>query len=65
MAPDKERIFKRGFGNNTGLGLTLSWNILSITGLTIRETGIPGKGARYAIRVPEESFRPGKNSIAG
>jgi hypothetical protein len=31
--------------------------ILSITGLTIRETGIPEKGVRFEIRVPEGSYR--------
>ncbi len=43
-ADDKERIFDRGFGKNTGLGLALSREILDITGITIRETGEPGKG---------------------
>ena len=34
--PDKDRIFDKGFGKNTGLGLFLSREILSITGLTMR-----------------------------
>ena len=35
---DKKHLFERGFGKNTGLGLFLSREILSITGITIRET---------------------------
>ena len=53
----KRRIFERGFGNNTGLGLFLSREILSITDITIRETGEPGKGARFEINVPREKYR--------
>ena len=43
---DKERIFTRGFGKNTGYGLFLAREILAITGITIKETGKVGKGAR-------------------
>jgi len=56
-AQDKERIFLRGFGKHTGLGMFLSREILSITGLTIHETGEPGKGARFEIAVPAEFCR--------
>jgi PAS domain S-box-containing protein len=54
---DKPHIFERGFGKNTGLGLFLSREILSITGISISETGAPGTGARFEIAVPEGSFR--------
>ena len=54
---DKSHIFERGFGKNTGLGLFLSREILSITGISISETGVPGKGARFEIAVPEGTFR--------
>ncbi|MDO9035314.1 MAG: PAS domain-containing sensor histidine kinase [Methanoregula sp.] len=57
VANEKEMIFKRGFGKNTGLGLTLAREILDITGITIRETGEPGKGARFEMRVPEGAYR--------
>jgi len=53
----KERIFKREYYRNTGYGLFLAGEILSITGLTIEETGEPGKGARFEIHIPEGSFR--------
>ena len=54
---DKERIFERGFGQTSGLGLALSQQILMITGIMIREDGEPGKGARFEIRVPNDMFR--------
>lgn len=53
----KERIFERGVGKHTGLGLFLAREILGITGLTIRETGISGSGARFEIHVPEDQQR--------
>ncbi len=54
---DKERIFIRGVGKNTGLGLFLSREILTITGLTIRETGVFGKGARFEIEIPPGALK--------
>ncbi len=56
---EKERIFDRGFGKNTGFGLAISREILDITGITIRETGGPGRGARFEIRVPAGAYRIG------
>ena len=56
-AGDKDRIFERGFGRHSGFGLFLAREILSITGLTIRETGEPGKGARFEIHVPKNGYR--------
>jgi len=56
-AADKEHLFKRGFGKGTGLGLFLSKEILAITGITIRETGEYGKGARFEMRVPKGMYR--------
>jgi signal transduction histidine kinase len=54
---EKERIFKRGVGKHTGLGLFLAREILGLTGITIRETGLSGNGARFEIMVPAGSFR--------
>jgi PAS domain S-box-containing protein len=54
---NKEKIFLRGFGKHTGLGLFLTREILSITGITIAETGEFGNGARFEIRVPENGYR--------
>jgi PAS domain S-box-containing protein len=54
---DKENIFAMGFGKGTGLGLYLSKEILLITGIKIRENGIPGKGVRFEMEVPEGAYR--------
>lgn len=54
---EKERIFDQGFGRNTGMGLFLAREILSMTGITIRETGEPGRGARFELTIPPGSFR--------
>jgi signal transduction histidine kinase len=54
---DKENIFSKGFGTHTGLGLFLTREILSITGMSIRETGEFGHGARFVIHVPNGKFR--------
>ena len=54
---DKARLFERGFGKNTGLGLFLSKEILAITGIGIRETSEPGCGARFEITVPPGKYR--------
>jgi PAS domain S-box-containing protein len=53
----KEDIFTRKHFTHTGLGLFLSREILGITGLTITETGEPGKGARFEICVPKGSIQ--------
>lgn len=54
---DKKKLFTKGFGRNTGLGLFLSREILAITGITIEESGEPGRGARFEIRVMKGMFR--------
>jgi PAS domain S-box-containing protein len=56
-AEDKGRLFTQGFGKNNGLGLFLSREILSITGITITETSMPGEGGRFEMRVPKGSYR--------
>lgn len=58
IAPEnKERIFERGFGKNTGLGLFLIREILAITGIAIHETGQEGAGSRFEITVPAGAHR--------
>jgi len=56
-AGEKEKIFMQGYGKNTGLGLFLTREILSITGMSVTETGEPGKGARFEILVPKGMYR--------
>jgi K+-sensing histidine kinase KdpD len=41
----KEKIFERQYEERKGMGLFLAREILSITGITIKETGEPGTGA--------------------
>jgi PAS domain S-box-containing protein len=53
----KEKIFLRGFGSQKDMELFLIREILSITGITIRETGEPGTGARFEIMVPKGAWR--------
>jgi CheY-like chemotaxis protein/signal transduction histidine kinase len=53
----KTKIFERGFGSNTGLGLYYTREILGITGMEIRETGIPDHGARFEIIIPKKGYR--------
>jgi signal transduction histidine kinase len=57
-AEDKKKLFSRGFGKHTGLGLFLSREILAITGILISENGEQGKGVRFEILVPEGKYRP-------
>ena len=54
---EKEKIFARGYGKNTGFGLYLIKEILKITSITICENGEMGKGARFEIQVPAGRFR--------
>jgi PAS domain S-box-containing protein len=54
---DKERIFLRGYGRNTGLGLFLIREILNMTGISIVENGTPGEGVRFEIHVPLGGYR--------
>jgi signal transduction histidine kinase len=54
---EKEKIFCRGYGKNTGLGLFLIKEILNMTHINIVENGIPGEGATFEIQVPLGAFR--------
>jgi len=53
----KERIFEPGVGENTGYGLFLVREILSMTRFSIRERGPAGAGARFEIVIPHGSYR--------
>ncbi|MCK9579004.1 MAG: response regulator [Methanoregula sp.] len=61
---DKASIFGKGFGKNTGLGLFLVQEILSITGITICENGEYQRGARFEMRVPQGKYRYPRNQQA-
>jgi len=53
----KESIFEYDAGRHAGLGLFICRQILSVTGMSISEVGRPGKGARFAIRIPDGNWR--------
>ncbi|MFA4861846.1 transporter substrate-binding domain-containing protein [Methanoregula sp.] len=53
----KEMIFERESGKTHGPGLYLVQQIISITGITIRENGEPGQGIRFEILVPKGGYR--------
>jgi signal transduction histidine kinase len=53
----KEKIFNRVVDRKSGIGLFLVREILSITGITIKENGTPGKGARFEMTVPKKGYR--------
>lgn len=45
------------FGFEIGRGLYLVKEILGITGMTVEETGVEGRGARFEIQVPNGKYR--------
>ncbi len=54
----KEQIFLRSEGTSASRGsLIFVREILDITGISIRETGEPGKGARFEMTVPKGAWR--------
>ena len=56
---EKEKVFELGFGKNTGFGMFIAGDILAMTGLSVKETGIPGAGARFEILVPKSAYKFG------
>jgi PAS domain S-box-containing protein len=54
---EKEVIFERGYGKNTGYGLFLIREILAVTGITIKETGDSAAGVRFEIAVQTPGYR--------
>ena len=56
-ADERVKIFERGYGMKKSMELFLAREILGITGIAIRECGIPGSGAVFEIVVPRGVFR--------
>jgi len=54
-ATEKPKLFKEGYstGGGTGYGLYLIKKITEVYGWTIQETGTPGRGAQFTIRIPK------------
>lgn len=61
-ADAKEKIFQRGYGKDSGLGLFLIREVLGITGMSIEEIGVPGEGVVFEILVPSGKHRMASES---
>jgi len=56
IAPEiKQKLFKKGAGYGTGLGLYLTKKTLDAYGWQIKETGKHNQGARFEITIPKSS----------
>ena len=53
----KQQIFEYDAGGHAGIGLFICRQIVEVTDMTIQETGIEGKGARFVIHVPPGGYR--------
>jgi CheY-like chemotaxis protein len=56
-ADQKSSLFDRIVGGAGKFGLFFVREVLTLSGMGIRETGIPGKGARFEITVPVGAYR--------
>jgi signal transduction histidine kinase len=56
-AEEKAAIFDRIVGGDGKFGLFFIREFLTISGMKISETGIPGKGARFEITIPRGIYR--------
>jgi PAS domain S-box-containing protein len=54
---EKPHIFDRVVGGEGKFGLFFVREFLTLSGMTISETGTPGKGARFEIAVPAGMYR--------
>jgi signal transduction histidine kinase len=54
---EKERVFQKSYGKNTGLGLYMIEKICKVYGWAIKEEGTPKKGARFVFSVPKGKFK--------
>lgn len=54
---EKEKIFNLEYRKNSPVGLYLVRLILEMSGITIRENGEPGIGARFEMRVQPGTYR--------
>jgi len=56
-AAQKTKIFSKDAGKTPKFGLFISKEILGYHGISIKETGEPGKGARFEIEVPRARYK--------
>jgi len=53
----KQQIFEYDAGGHAGIGLFICRQIVEVTDMTIQETGVEGRGARFVIHVPPGGYR--------
>jgi signal transduction histidine kinase len=53
----KGLLFPKEYGHHTGYGLMLVKETLGVTGISIKEVGVLGKGAKFEIRIPKGAYR--------
>ena len=56
-AEQKATIFEARQGDEGHHGLMMAKEILTISGITIEEKGVPGQGVLFEVRVPSEAYR--------
>ncbi len=53
----KKELFMRNVGTTSGFSLFFIHDLLEVSEMTIRETGVPGEGVRFEIGVPHGIYR--------
>ncbi|HSV49945.1 MAG TPA: HAMP domain-containing sensor histidine kinase, partial [Candidatus Acidoferrales bacterium] len=53
----KPKLFQKGAGKGTGLGLYLIGRICDVYGWTVQEDGEPGKGVRFILEIPRQNTK--------
>ncbi|MBN1165992.1 MAG: PAS domain-containing protein [Methanospirillaceae archaeon] len=51
---EKRKIFRPGYGKNTGYGLFLTKEILAVSEILISEEGVYGEGAAFVLHIPKK-----------
>ncbi|NMB80146.1 MAG: PAS domain S-box protein, partial [Methanomicrobiales archaeon] len=57
----KKELFMRNVGTTTGFSLFFIHDLLEVSEMTIRETGVCGQGVRFEIGIPRGIYRFGRN----
>jgi signal transduction histidine kinase len=53
----KPKLFTKGYGKGSGLGLYLIKKTLEVYGWQITENGVEGKNARFEIAIPQSNYK--------